>query len=210
LVMAIYTGITVADKFKSTASTTENPPIQMADSAIIQVDVLKDDLIKGYGKEGIPLGNVQFNIEKNTTDSFPTLEIKKQSQGKDRQFAFDLAQRIQYYYELDSNKLVLADHFMLDKGNKFRGQNVQVTLNLPVGYQVYLTEGTGAVISNIRNIQEVWDGDMPGHTWTMTRDGLSCNDCEDEIIRKGKEYDEDGNITIKVKTEDGDETITVN
>ncbi len=214
LVLGIYVVMGVLSKNSQQATTRENLPVMISDSTIIQVSAVDHDQIQGYNLQGYPISIVDFDIEKNSTDSFPTLEIEKFSQGKNKQIAFDLAQKINYYQRIDGNKIQLATYFMLDKGDKFRGQHIQVKLKLPVGYKVYLAKGTEELISDISNIQEVWDHNMPEHTWTMTKEGLNCDDCEEDIIRKGKhdheEEDEDGNVKIKVTTEDGEHHVEVN
>ncbi len=215
LVMCIYTVINVAEKNKMESSTKENPSITIQDSAIVKLSVLGTDDIQGYNLEGYPIENVNFDIAKNTIDSFPTIEITKRSQGKDKQYAFNMAQKINYFYKIDSNQIKLAPYFMLNKGDKFRGQQVDIKLLLPIGYQVYLAKGTEQVINNISNVQEVWDHHMPEHTWTMTKEGLNCNDCEEDIIRKGKHGDEDTlhthetNVKIKITDEDGEHEVNI-
>jgi len=213
LVLCIYTVVSVAEKHKMEASTKENPLLVVNDSATIQLSVVETDQIAGYNLEGLPIENVNLDVVKNTTDSFPTLEITRSSNGKDKQSAFDMARTINYYYKVDSNQIVLAPYFMLDKKGKFRGQQVDVKLMLPIGYKVYFAEGADAVISDIRNLQNVWDSDMPGHTFTMTKDGLNCDDCEEDIIHyRDEEEDEDSldkEGKVKIKVETGDETHEV-
>lgn len=211
LVLCIYTVVTMAEKNKMDASTIENPPVMIADSATIHIGVISDDHINGYKLEGLPLENVYLDIEKATVDTIPVMEVERTAQGKDKHIAFDWAQRIQYYYQVDSNKIRLATYFMLDKSDKFRGQRVNITLRLPVGYKVYLDKGTESVIDGISNVQNVWDHNMPEHTWTMTTNGLSCDDCPADIIRMNKNEDSlDTNINIKISDEDIEHEITVN
>jgi hypothetical protein len=195
----------VAEKYEMQASTKDTPAFNVADSSTIRITVNDADAIPGYNMQGYRMGLVDLDIIKNTTDSFPVVEIERSSQGKDKQYAFDMAQKINYYYSLDSNQLDLATYFILNKGEKFRGQRVNIKLMLPVGYKVYLANGTEKVINNIKNVQNVWDHNMPEHTWTMTKDGLNCDDCPQNIIRPDHKdsdqvvVDSLGNVTIKVK-----------
>jgi phage shock protein PspC (stress-responsive transcriptional regulator) len=214
VIMGIYSIVTVAEKYKMEANLKENPTLFVNDSTLI-VNTFESDQIKGYNLQDLPIGDVDFDIVKNTRDSFPTIEVTRFSQGKDKQIAYNLAQKINYAYQLDSNKITLASYFMMEKSDKFRGQHVDIKLMLPIGYKVYLSKGTEKVIHDIANLQNVWDWNMPDHTWTMTKDGLSCDNCEEEIIRYRKHGDEDsidheGNVKIKVSSDgDGDHEVTI-
>jgi phage shock protein PspC (stress-responsive transcriptional regulator) len=207
VIMGIYTIVTIAEKYKMEANIKDNPALTINDSTII-VSTFGSDQIKGYDLKDLPIHNIDFDIIKNTKDSFPSIEITRFSQGKDKQIAFNLAQKINYAYQIDSNRITLASYFMIEKDDKFRGQHVDIKLMLPVGYKVYLAKGTEEVINDIRNIQNVWDRHMPEHTWTMTKEGLSCDNCEEDIIRYPDHDDEDqdstghvGSIHLKVDSD---------
>lgn len=213
IVLGIYSIINIAEKHKMDASLKENPPITMHNDSTLFVGVINDDNIPGYNMDGLPLENVYFNIEKSLTDSIPMMEVERSSQGSNKQSALDFASKINYHYRVDSNSITLAKYFVLDKKDKFRGQQVNVTLKMPVGYKIYFNEGSESVINDISNVQNVWDHDMPKHTWTMTTQGLSCDDCPADIIRLNKheeEDDQDSNVKIKVEDEDGVHHIEVN
>ncbi len=211
LIMGIYSVVNVAERYKMDASTKEVPTFAVQDSSLIKISVLEGDDIQGYNLQGWPMENVNLDIVKNTSDSFPVIEITRKSQGKDKQAAFNMAQKINYYYQIDSNEIKLASYFMMDKADKFRGQEVDIKLLLPVGYRVYLGKETDAVINDISNIQGVWDYNMQEHTWTMTKEGLSCDDCPVDITRMGRQEKEEvivdslGNVTVKVKKTTDDE-----
>ena len=42
---------------------------------------------------------------------------------------------------------------------------------------VYLDESIENIMYDIRNVQDMYEGDMLGHQWEMTPEGLSCTDC---------------------------------
>jgi phage shock protein PspC (stress-responsive transcriptional regulator) len=191
LVMGIYVIVGVAESNKMEASLKENPTLLLPDSATVKLSVTEGDNIPGYELVGYPIENVNLDILKNSTDSFPTLEVTRRSQGRDKQLAYTMAQKIKYYYQIEGNEIKLASYFMLNKADKFRGQEVNIKLMLPVGYKVYLAKGTDAVINGISNVQRVFDSEMPEHTWTMTPGGLSCDDCPADIIRTGEDEEDE-------------------
>jgi phage shock protein PspC (stress-responsive transcriptional regulator) len=212
LVMAIYVSVSVAESNKMESSIKEAPVLAVQDSATLRLSVVEGDHIPGYDLGGYPIENVNLDILKNTSDSLPVLEVTQRSHGRDKQLAYATAQKIKYHYTIDSNEIKLASYFMLNKGEKFRGQEVDIKLMLPVGYKVYLAEGTDAVINGIGNIQRVLDSQMPLHTWTMTQDGLNCDDCPADIIRTGIEEGEldTNDPEVKIKIKDGDNEVELN
>lgn len=215
LVLSIYTGVNLAEKHKMDANLKETNTMFVADSSTIKITSIIPDSITDYNVAGYPIENVNLDVVKSVDDTLPSIEITRFSNGRDKQVAQNLANSINYYYTVKGNELQLAPYFMLGKNSKFRGQQVDIKLMLPVGYKVYFDDNSDDVINDIKNIQNVWDSDMPTHTFTMTSKGLNCEDCPDDIIRLDHNKDMDsnqhetvdtlGNVTIKVEHSNDDE-----
>ena len=109
----------------------------------------------------------------------PYLEITCESHGRSRLEARQRAKNFTYYNEKQDSIINIADYFTIPADEKFRGQNLEVVLYLPVGYSVYLDESTIDVLNDVDNITNTWDGEMVDHTWVMTQNGLACLDCAD-------------------------------
>jgi len=181
LVLGIYSGITLAHKYQMEGNLKETRTLDLPDSSLIKISVIPIESISTDNSSDFLLENVNFDIVKSTTDTLPVLEIERESQGREKQEAYNRAKKINFVYTIEGNNIRLASAFLLNRSDKFRGQTVNVKLILPVGYKVFLDKETDAVINDIKNIQRIWDNDMEEHTFTMTSEGLSCDDCPKDI-----------------------------
>ena len=144
----------------------------------ITADILEDE--QGFffdvEDELLHIENVRFNIEA-TRSSTASLELKHAASGRNHSEARARAQSFDYPSAQDGEALRLSEYFTVPKESLYRGQDLKVTLRLPVGATVYLDESIENIMYDIRNVQDMYDGDMLGHQWEMTPEGLSCTDC---------------------------------
>ena len=144
----------------------------------ITADILEDE--QGFffdvEDELLHIENVRFNIEA-TRSSTASLELKHAASGRNHSEARARAQSFDYPTAQEGEALRLSEYFTVPKESLYRGQDLKVTLRLPVGATVYLDESIENIMYDIRNVQDMYDGDMLGHLWEMTPEGLSCTDC---------------------------------
>ena len=144
----------------------------------ITADILEDD--QGFffdvEDELLHIENVRFNIEASRS-STASLELKHAASGRNHSEARARAQSFDYPTAQEGEALRLSEYFTVPKESLYRGQDLKVTLRLPVGATVYLDESIENIMYDIRNVQDMYDGDMLGHQWEMTPEGLSCTDC---------------------------------
>ena len=144
----------------------------------ITADILEDE--QGFffdvEDELLHIENVRFNIEA-TRSSTASLELKHAASGRNHSEARARAQSFDYPSAQDGEALRLSEYFTVPKESLYRGQDLKVTLRLPVGATVYLDESIENIMYDIRNVQDMYDDDMLGHLWEMTPEGLSCTDC---------------------------------
>ena len=144
----------------------------------ITADILEDE--QGFffdvEDELLHIENVRFNIEASRS-STASLELKHAASGRNHSEARARAQSFDYPSAQDGEALRLSEYFTVPKESLYRGQDLKVTLRLPVGATVYLDESIENIMYDIRNVQDMYDGDMLGHLWEMTPEGLSCTDC---------------------------------
>ena len=76
--------------------------------------------------------NVHIRIVK-TDEAMPFLQIEKQAKGRDLGVAKNKAEEIQYGFKFENNQLILDNYILTDVKNKFRDQEVELTLHLPKG-----------------------------------------------------------------------------
>ncbi|CAM3947724.1 PspC domain-containing protein [Flavobacterium antarcticum] len=76
--------------------------------------------------------NVRLTIAK-TDENMPYLQIEKKAKGRSLGLAKDKATKIQYGFTFKNNELILDNYVITDFKNKFRDQEVELTLYLPKG-----------------------------------------------------------------------------
>ena len=77
------------------------------------------------------------------------LVVVKISRGGTKLSARNSAKRISLKYELEGSTLNLYPYFFLSKGDKWRAQEVSITINIPEGKAIYLDKSVEMIISPI-------------------------------------------------------------
>ncbi|MDV7185720.1 PspC domain-containing protein [Lutibacter sp. TH_r2] len=170
-----------------------------------------------YDNEIKKLYSNRINVDVKATDKLNAfVKIRKESEGKSRLTANESAESIEYQFNLTDNNLNLNGYFLSEFKNKFKEQQIDVNIYLPVGAILYLDKTTSSFLYDVDNIQNIRDRNMPKNYYKMTENGLECLDCNPKIF--GKEYkeenehfklkiDENG---VKVKIKDANNNAEVN
>lgn len=135
------------------------------------------------GDQEIFSGAIRMNIER--VDSLSPVELKVESyaRGSSSREAFQRARNIRYSFKADSTgNFVFEPWFKYPKTDLLRDQGVDITLYLPIGKSVYLSPGIEKILYNLYNVTNTYDGQMVGHLWTMTNEGLKSKDFTSEVI----------------------------
>ena len=111
------------------------------------------------------------DIEK-TNRTAPYLTIRKESRGVNELAAERFAEQIQYGFTERDSFLIIDPYFELGKEDKYRGQEVDVVLYLPVGYRVFIDESSRDYLSGVDNQEDLWSEYMAGDEWIMEDAGL--------------------------------------
>jgi len=175
--------------YKSQSSFTETKTIS-CDSCQTLILKLGNDKYKDYAKmdfnienvkiavvdgEEVLLGHANLDIEKSQTNEFSIL-IKKTSRGKTRELAKETSENIIYHFDTKDSTVVFDPYFILGTGEKYRGQDVAITIKVPDGKAIFLDNDMVDIIHDIENVSNTWDGDMVGKTWIMKPDGLTLKE----------------------------------
>jgi len=123
----------------------------------------------------VVLGKPRLDIEKSGGDHF-TVTVKKFSRGGSREGAQTYSKEIIYNYEVSDSTMIFDPWFVLDKGSKWRDQELKITVKVPEDKAVYLSEDMIRIIYDIENVTNTWDGDMVGKTWEMKSNGLTMKE----------------------------------
>ncbi|MEN8125495.1 MAG: PspC domain-containing protein [Bacteroidota bacterium] len=129
--------------------------------------------------------HIRLNIL-STEDEAAFLKIKKRSKGKSQLAARENAASIEYELQILDKDILLNGYFLSEIENQFKEQTMNIDLYIPEGQVIYLDKSTRSFLSNVDNIQDIYDKDMAKHYFKMTEEGLYCLDCEEMNLTKTK------------------------
>jgi phage shock protein PspC (stress-responsive transcriptional regulator) len=86
--------------------------------------------IDSTGNDVIYSNQVSFRIAK-TDAKLPYIQIEKEAKGKTLFEAKQRAEKIKYSYKIVGNQLILDNYLLTDLKEKFRNQEIEITLYLP-------------------------------------------------------------------------------
>jgi len=200
LVTLIVLALSQIGNYKNKSSFTETQTISCDSCQTLYLN-LGEDKYKDYAKEDmemdnmkvavvdgedILLGHVKLDVERSGNNDF-TILIKKSSRGKTREAAKETSESIIYRFERKDSTLYFDPYFILEKDEKWRGQNVEITVKVPEGKAVFLNENLVEIINDIENVSNTWDNDMVGKTWVMKPEGLTMKETPAVDENKKKE-----------------------
>ncbi|MCT8340923.1 PspC domain-containing protein [Flavobacteriaceae bacterium TK19130] len=128
-------------------------------------------------------------IVKSTRDSVAKIRIMKEAEGEGRLAAEKYAEAINYSYSLENNTLYLDGFFTTDTKNKFRDQEVTVTVFLPEGSVLVADKNTRSFHSNYSNMGDILDYGKEGHYLRIVEGDVQCLDCPVETYNDDDEFD---------------------
>ncbi|MCB0463618.1 MAG: PspC domain-containing protein [Flavobacteriaceae bacterium] len=153
--------------------------------------------------------NVRFSV-RSTNDSLAYLKVVKNARGRTYQDARDRAQEIDYNFNYSSGKLLLDNYFLTDAENKFRDQDVRITLYMPEGSVIYSDESTRNFRS-WRYTSDIISHGKENHYLKVRYNDTDCLDCDDsDSIIEIK--DEDASFEMnrdKIEYKDGEVKATI-
>ncbi|NND62439.1 MAG: hypothetical protein HKN48_04535, partial [Flavobacteriaceae bacterium] len=140
-------------------------------------------------------------IVRSTTDSIGRIVIEKRAEGSDYLAAKDRAQAINYDYNYDSatSSLGLNAYLTTDFENKYRDQEVEVIVYLPIGSVLYADDNTYSFHRNDSYYRDILDnGDE--EKYLIIEDGATrCLECPEKTSEEWEDdwTDKDGGVYIK-------------
>ncbi|MCK0178129.1 PspC domain-containing protein [Flavobacteriaceae bacterium S0862] len=168
-------------------------------------DIVFDD----NNKKQIYSSDVRFLV-KSTKDSIAYMEIVKDARGRTYQDARDRAEEIDYNFDYSDGKLKLDNYFLTDADNKFRDQDVTITVFMPEGSVIYSDKSTRNQRS-WRYGSDIISRGKENHFLKIKYNDIECLDCEkeDSIIEI---KDDEGSLEIdseKIEYKDGEVKATI-
>ena len=133
----------------------------------------------------VSISDINLDIEASPTNRFELVQ-RKTARGNTFGEAEKRAAGIMYDFNENSNTLSFDPFLSFQQVDKWRKQNIELTLLVPIGKTVYLERNLDDFIYDIDNITNTYDAYMLGHFWTMTERGLQSPD-----FTKGDDGEED-------------------
>lgn len=156
------------------------------------------------GNDVIYSNNVSFKIAQTDTKS-AYIQIEKEAKGKTLFEAKQRAEKIKYSYKIIGNQLVFDNYFLTDLKEKFRDQDIEITLFLPLGALLKMDE------SLVRYDQTdddyfLWYPENKNDVYKVESDKIKCQNClngdsENIIIDTKQETDSVVTTTVTVNGE---------
>ncbi|WP_425077027.1 PspC domain-containing protein [Psychroserpens sp. S379A] len=145
-------------------------------------------------------------IVRSTKDSLASINIERTAEGRNYKEAKQRAQEINYGYNLTNKKLELDGFLTTAFENKFRDQEIEVTLYLPEGTILYAEDNTYSYHRNSSYYNDILDNGMENQFLEITTNGVKCLDCPEDEEFKVKVDIENETTGLKIN----DEGIEVN
>ena len=140
---------------------------------------------------------VRFEI-KRTDEKIPYIQIEKEAKGKSLSEAKRRAEQIKYSYKIVGNQLILDNYLLTDLKNKFRDQEIEITLFLPEGT---LFKADSSVQNYDRSDDEFFNLHYSSdkYLYKMTESNVQCLDCPaDENDYNDADNDEDEQTAVTI------------
>lgn len=150
------------------------------------------------GAQVIYSNNISFRIAR-TDEKTPYIQIEKEAQGTSFQEARQRSEKIKYNFKIEGNRLILDNYFLTDIKNKFREQEIEISLYLPEG-AIFKPD------ASVRNYDETDNSffdlwyDSDSHIYKMENSKVNCLTCpsEDEVTGEITYSSETANDSINV------------
>jgi phage shock protein PspC (stress-responsive transcriptional regulator) len=156
-------------------------------------------------------------IVRSTKDSIAKVFIEYKAEGSSFDNAKQRAEAIDYEYTFNNNTLTLNSYFTTDIANKYREQEVEVVLYLPVGTILFADNNTYSYHSNGSWYNDILRNGDEEKYLLIQKSKTICLDCKDSgSIKYNSEGENwelevnksfDGNNVIELKKEEGNHII---
>ncbi|MDX1783739.1 MAG: PspC domain-containing protein, partial [Aequorivita vladivostokensis] len=128
-------------------------------------------------KRVIYSSDILLNIEP-TKDSIGKIVIEKTAEGNNQLDAKKRAEAIMYNYSFDNSSLLLDGFFTTDTKNKYRDQQIEITVYVPEGAIIYSEENANSYYGYNSEFDELSNWDNEAHYYRILKSEVQCLDCK--------------------------------
>ena len=146
-------------------------------------------------------------IVRSTTEAVGKIIIEKSAEGNSYLDAKERAEAIEYNYSFANGTLLLDGYFITDFENKYRDQEVDITLYLPEGTILYADDNTYSFHRNSSSYRDILNNGDESKYLRILNGKTECIDCPPEEMNLNKnseasdweeevlnEFDDDGPV----------------
>ena len=131
-----------------------------------------------------------------TDKDVPYFQVEKTANGKSINEAKTRAEKINYRFEIQGNKINLDNYLTTDFKNKYRDQEVHIYLYLPNGFVIFPDESISDYLSSNNSDIDKYYG-HEGYFYKVNGSELNCLNCS-----------EDGTDEIEINEDENSEAST--
>lgn len=153
---------------------------------MITKDSLNNDII--YSND------VSIRIEKSD-EKYAYIQIEKEAKGKSLSEAKKRSEAIKYSYKVAGNQLIFDNYLITDVKNKFRDQEIEITLFLPVGTLLKVDDSV-AHYDRTDGDFFLWHPESEKDVFRVEEDKIKCTNCPDNENNDNDSEENESNITI--------------
>ena len=153
-------------------------------------------------------------IVRHTRDSVGLITIKKKAQGNSLLDARKRAEAINYNYSLESDNLFLNGFFTTDMANKYRDQEVELVLYLPVGTVLFADRNTYSFHKNSSRYDDILNNGDEEYFLRILENRTQCLDCKEDLdgmiksnTDENADWENDVEKDFNNKTNDSDRSV---
>ncbi len=125
-------------------------------------------------------------IVRSTNDSIAKIIIEKKAEGSSYNNAKNRAEAIDYNYEFSNKTLSLDNYFITDVTNKYREQEVEIVLYLPIGTVLFADNNTYTFHRNSSRYHDILMNKDEEKYLLIQKDKTLCLDCPTSEINETK------------------------
>ncbi|MFT7335661.1 MAG: phage shock protein PspC (stress-responsive transcriptional regulator) [Porticoccaceae bacterium] len=140
---------------------------------------------------------VRLEIKK-TDEKLPYIKIEKEAKGKSLSEAKQRAEQIRYNYQIIGNQIILDNYLLSELKNKFRDQEIEITLYLPEG-SLFKVDSSVQNYESSNNDFFNLNYSSDKYLYKLMDNKVKCLDCPtNENDYEDVQYDEDDHTSVTI------------
>ena len=186
LIALIIIGVFGGTRFSADGFARRNVPLSEITADTVNVSLWENDYFmwtdRGHhvvkSDDGdLLVSDVDLDIKRSHDDRF-YLIVHRVALASTSKRARAIAEDVGYNYLPSSDGLLLKNYLKIKDDNPYAFQEVNLTLLVPVGKSININEALKYMLYDVDNVTNTHDRRMVKHTWKMTKEGLTCTDCD--------------------------------